>query len=374
MTGKRARALAVALLGFAAQKAAFLLVSGASGLGTLYNWDAYWYASVVDDGYVWPGTQPSPTGPLSNIAFFPLYPMAARAVAAVTGLATPQALFVVAWAATLAAVVGIFWLGCEVAGSSVGVLLVLLWGGLPRAAVQLMPYSEPLFVALVAWGLWAVVRTRSSPGYWWLAGTLCCLAGLTRPAALPFMATLWVMWLVELVRRRRAGASWSDAIGWHRLGAATLGTAGFAAFWAYVGWRVGDLFGYLTVQRDWGTALGSPLDTLSFGLGLADSELQFTVGPLAVLIGYTALLVWAVRARVPWQLVVFGGLVVVLVWCQQGYFHSKPRFLLPAFVLLLPLAGWLAKAPRWVRWLVVTAATAGSVAWDVLLAGSLLAP
>lgn len=43
------------------------------------------------------------------------------------------------------------------------------------------------------------------------------------------------------------------------------------------------------------------------------------------------------------MLLVYAGIVVVLAVCASGYFGSKPRLLLPAFPLLLPLAVGLAR-------------------------------
>jgi hypothetical protein len=41
-------------------------------------------------------------------------------------------------------------------------------------------------------------------------------------------------------------------------------------------------------------------------------------------------------------LLVYSLVIVVLAVVTSGYFGSKPRYLLPAFPLLLPVAGWLA--------------------------------
>lgn len=359
------RSQTLAIAGFIVGKAALLwalaAVTGASAFAVLFNWDAYWYAGIVDDGYVWPGVVSSPTGPLSNLAFFPLYPTLAKALT-LTGLATPHALFVVAWAATLVAALGIYQVGRSLGGPGVGTLLVLAWGLAPRAAVQVMPYSEPLFTALVAWTIWALVLDFRSDvaKHWWLAGVLSGLAGLTRPSALPLIATLWVVWLI-----RRD---------WRRFASAVLGSLGFAGYWAYVGWRVGDPFGYLAVQRDWGSALVNPFQNLAIMAGMTGEPLAFTLGPLAILVAYTVLLGWMLWRRDPWPLVLFAGLSLALVWSQHGYLYSKARFLLPVFPLLVPLAQWLATKRRWVQVLAIVPLTAASIALDIALAQSHLAP
>lgn len=55
------------------------------------------------------------------------------------------------------------------------------------------------------------------------------------------------------------------------------------------------------------------------------------------------LYVAGVRQHQPVPVLVYTGIVVVLALCASGYFGSKPRLLLPAFPLLLPLAVALAR-------------------------------
>jgi hypothetical protein len=50
--------------------------------------------------------------------------------------------------------------------------------------------------------------------------------------------------------------------------------------------------------------------------------------------------------RQPWQLLLYSGLLLVTTLGSAGYYHSKARFLLPAFPLLLPAAVGLARAGR----------------------------
>lgn len=335
---------------------AVVAFTNTSFLVQLWKWDALWYARVIQEGYSWPGTVTTRGGASqSTLAFFPLYPKLAEALSTVTGLDTNLALYITAWSGSVIAALGIFFVGRQVAGNNVGILLALLWGAAPRALTQVMPYSEGPFVALVAWTLWAVLTKR-----WWLAGALTALAGITRPAALPLIATLWVMWLIEAIRRRRPA--------WKQLGAATLGTSGFAGYWLYVGSTVGDFFGYFTVQDAWGTTLGTPFDTLATvitGNYQRATTQMYTTWIFAVLVAYTVALLWMVWKKEPLELIVFTALVLALVWSQQGFFYAKARFLIPAFPALLPLARLGAKLPRWLQVLAVLGVTGLSIGWDL---------
>ena len=78
---------------------------------------------------------------------------------------------------------------------------------------------------------------------------------------------------------------------------------------------------------------------------------------LAIVLALAAsvvLLVIAIRMRVPWPLVVYGALVLVLVWGPNGPAHAKLRLLVPAFTLLHARwrSGWRGGAPArpWPWW------------------------
>jgi len=63
--------------------------------------------------------------------------------------------------------------------------------------------------------------------------------------------------------------------------------------------------------------------------------------------------------------------VVVLAFVTSGYFGSKPRYLLTAFPLLLPIAGWLAvRRMAWQAGIMAVAAIVAAAYGAVWLLGS----
>ncbi|MGW3623856.1 hypothetical protein [Streptomyces sp. NPDC000880] len=68
---------------------------------------------------------------------------------------------------------------------------------------------------------------------------------------------------------------------------------------------------------------------------------------MAMLIVVAAVLLFALLAldRPPTGLLVYTAVLVLITVGGSGFFESKPRFLLPAFPLLLPLACALTKSP-----------------------------
>lgn len=353
-----------------AAKFAFVILLGAVSAGpivfTLSQFDAYWYANVMELGYQWPTTGDSP---LSNLAFFPLLPTLAGGVEAL-GLTVQEALIVVAVLGSVAAVLGIQRVGAAVANEAAGMWLAFLWAVAPRSHVQLMGYSEGPFTALVAWSLWALLTKRQL-----LAGSLALFAGLTRPTVLPLILVFGVVWLATAWRRRGEGPV--RALFTRELAAAVLSGLGFLSYWLYVASRTGGFFGYLEVQAAWNTTLGTLLDTLRY---VNENVLPFPQhwrvrhAVLLVMLLYLGLFVWMLIKRIDWRLTLFVGAGLLLTLSQQGYFHSYARFMLPFFPLWLPLAISMTSWPRWLRWTFALAAIAVSAAWGVDTAVRLNSP
>jgi hypothetical protein len=124
---------------------------------------------------------------------------------------------------------------------------------------------------------------------------------------------------------------------------APLGAAGYVL---WVGHRTGDgPLGYLDVQAGWRNGFDGGY---AFARFVADKFTSFpsAMAGLGLVVG-VGLVVWlyvvCVRQRQPLPLLVYAGVVTALALCASSYFGSKPRLLLPAFPLLLPLALALAR-------------------------------
>lgn len=400
------RRAAPALLGYAAVRALGLLTlagwSAARGKSayTLLTarWDSLWYTRVAELGYGYEVRLPD--GDVhSNLAFFPLLPWLERLLHALTPLSYAGAGFTVSLLASLAAAWGIFAVADHVYGRRVGVCAVLLWAVLPVGIVQSMAYSESLFTALAAWSLYAVLTGR-----WLTAGALAALAGLTRPVGIAVVAAVWTVGVVSFVRERSEGAragsegaragsegaragsegardrsagARGQSVGavrdqgdgvrdrgeshppgvrgdgralaappWRRALGMLLAPVGTAAYVLWVGHRTGGgPLGYLDVQAGWRNGFDGGY---AFARFVAD---KFTSFPSALAgAGLTVgvcLLLWlyvtGVRQRQPLALLVYTGAVLALALCASSYFGSKPRLLMPAFPVLLPLARALAR-------------------------------
>ncbi|MEU9096340.1 glycosyltransferase family 39 protein [Streptomyces sp. NPDC048361] len=290
------------------------------------RWDSLWYVRVAESGYDFTLTAPDGRV-LSDQAFFPLLPWLERAIGAVSPLGPGDAGLLVSGVAGPVAAWGMYLIGHHLYGHRAGLLLVTLWAAVPVGIVQSMAYSEALFVALAAWALYAVARRR-----WVEAGLLAALAGLTRPVGLAVAAALWAGAAVEARRTRHIGA--------RMLAGMALAPLGAAAFILWVGMRRGSPLAYLDVQAEWGNGFDGGLAYAKFIVAHLDGWPVVLAG-IGLIVG-TALALGAygicVRRRQPVPLLVYTGIVVALALCSSGYFGSKPRLLLPAFPLLLPVA------------------------------------
>ncbi|MER7973176.1 hypothetical protein ABTX35_29955, partial [Streptomyces sp. NPDC096080] len=124
---------------------------------------------------------------------------------------------------------------------------------------------------------------------------------------------------------------------------APLGAVGYVL---WVGHRTGrGPLGYLDVQAGWRNGFDGGWAFARFVAARFSSFPSALAG--AALVAGVALLVLlyvtCVRGRQPLPLLVYSGAVTALALCASSYFGSKPRLLLPAFPLLLPLALALAR-------------------------------
>jgi hypothetical protein len=310
---------------------------GRSLVDVLTRGDARWYARVAEDGYGRVVLHEDGRH-LADYAFFPLFPALERVASELTGLEVRTAGLLVSAVASLVAAAGVFAVTERVAGTRTAVVTTVLWAVVPVGVVQSMAYSESLFTALAAWSLHAVLR-RS----WLLAGALACAAGATRPVGAAVVLAVVAAALASMVAdwpRDETQPRRRDP----RRAAVAIAPAGLVGYLAWVGWATGRPDGYFAVAAGWGNGLdGGRAFVTWIGGQLTGSNL---VGGQAVVAGLAVLavsVVALVRRQVPAPLKVFAVVIVVLALTTSGYFGSKPRYLLPAFPLLIPLADVLAR-------------------------------
>jgi hypothetical protein len=211
-------------------------------LETFAAWDSGWYWDIASRGYYFHADAQS------SIAFFPLYPLLMRAVAAPFGggaSATWVAGIAVATAASLGALVTIHRLAERLFGSrEIARRTVLYVVVFPWSIFLTRIYSESVFLLTSALAISHACDRR-----WWRAGAWGALATLTRPNGV----------LIALPLALLAAADGRDV---RRLVSTSVALApipvAFAGFCAYVYLMTGDPLGWMTAQSHWGYSLGHP--------------------------------------------------------------------------------------------------------------------
>jgi Mannosyltransferase (PIG-V) len=294
------------------------------------------YLAIAAHGYTYPAGQ---LAHASVFSFFPAYPAAVDSIAWLPVVTLVGAGLVVTAIAGLAAAWGITTLGMKLtADPRISLLMVAVWAVAPASTVLEMLYAEALFCALAVWALVALVDRR-----WLTAAGLTIAAGTVRSTVLALIAAVAVAALsavVQAVRARQRFAQW-----WRPLVAALLAPLGLLGFLGYVALRTHRLDGWFWIEShtfhmvfDWGISTLRVLKGYFVGAPAVPAVL---VG-LAVIAG-ALLMVWSLTERIPIYLHVYTVVVVVVALATSAnWIGSKPRFMLPAILLALPVARLLA--------------------------------
>ena len=298
--------------------------------------DGHHYAAIAAHGYAYPAGQ---LAHASVFSWFPGYPALIDAIAWLPGVTVVAAGLAVTAVAGLAAAWGLTALGLKLTGDlRISLLFVAVWAVAPGATVLSMMYAEALFCALAAWALVALVSRR-----WLTAGGLILAAGTVRSTALALVLALAVAALIAVVRAVRARqplAAW-----WRPAAAVLMAPLGLLGYLGYVAVATHRLDGWFWVEKhifhmtfDWGTS------TLRVVRGvLLDTPSVAEVLVVGAVLAAVLLTFWSLTERIPVSLHVYTVVVVFLaVTTSANWISSKPRFILPAVLLALPVARLLA--------------------------------
>ena len=339
-------------------------LNGHSVGGRLSLWDGQWMLAIAEYGY---GGVPTTLTDANGLhtgdtayAFFPGYPLLVGLVAKLP-LVTPfGAAIGVNLILGCVAAVGAARLGAvcarEMAPTSpvgpaspraTGLILVVLFAATPMSIVLNMAYTEALFCALVVWALVGVMEHR-----WLLAGSVTLLAGLSRPTS---VVLIGVVMLAAFLAHRDGPRAWAAIV---------LSPLGYLGYLGVVWAHPGSPTGWFRIQNEgWGTHIDWGVAAFNFiNQTLVGSGEVAATGTAWVMLASVAMIAVACWSRLPWPVLVYGSFVVVSILLSTGLIISRPRLLLPAFVLLIPLAMGLARLRRGVAIAILVPVVLGS-AW-----------
>ena len=321
-------------------------------------WDAGWYEAIARQGYAALGTQ--------SVRFFPLWPLAARAV---HGLGVP-----VPWALAIGA--SVLWFGALVAvdqlavaaGFSPRVASSSLWlmSLVPGAVATVLGYAEPLLVLFVATALACVLRVRSGGGRSALLWTSVIVAGYLAALTRPIGVLLCLPIALEAWRRRRTQ---SVSLG------VTAALAPVAGLITYLWWcrhQFGSWLLPLKVQTE-ASHHGGLTNPISGLVGDLNEAMHGHPSVILHLPWVAVALVLCLVAfkRAPLSLAVYSS-AIVLVALSGHNLDSFERYLLAAPPLFMVAAGSL-RSER-IRIAVFVLLGSLLLAWSILVFSNVIVP
>jgi hypothetical protein len=285
------------------------------------RWDAKAYVDIAHDGY---GSVPA------NSAYFPLYPLLMRLLAAPLGGSDDAYLVAGLVISNLALLIALLYLARLVAIDHEA-------GAGLRAAVYLLVFPTSVFLSvvypeslLIALSIGAVYHARQ--GQWARSGLLGALAALTRPfigaaVALPIA--------IEAYQRSGMRAA---------IASAAPAAVAFVG-WLALLWRItGDPKAILTAEANWGVGPSLPFKAFFDLFNPNVYGFPYIVLGSTLFVGALVLFSW--RLLRP-SLAAYAT-VVFLISVATGSLTSSPRYYLavfPAFITLAVVArGWLGLA------------------------------
>ncbi|MBU4335553.1 MAG: hypothetical protein KJ548_03180, partial [Actinobacteria bacterium] len=317
--------------------------TGLHWLDGWYRWDSAWYWRIAAGGYFYhPGQQ-------SSIAFFPVFPLAARALAPFVG-------------------------GTQIAGQLIavgsGLVAVLLfsrwvWHRLPRRSAVLAiavlltyPYSlflhgpmyaDATYLALALGAFLLLDRRR-----FLAAGLVGALAVACRPFGVAVAVGLAVGAL-EALARDQGGYGWRDLraatarVG-PRQAAVLLAFGGLAAWMTYLWAAFGNPLAFVETESapGWDQGVGpATWFKVAFFDALVNGHwgLRLNLGLQALVCLVVVLLVPRVARRFGWGYAAYTAVVIAIPILGTKDFMGSGRYALAAFPALAAAGDWLAERP-----------------------------
>jgi hypothetical protein len=223
------------------------------------RWDSGFYLSIANDGYAFF------RGALSDVAFFPLYPLLIRVL---SGL-THNALLAGVLVSNLSLVGALLILDrltlLEFGDTGSAGRTVFYLAAFPGSVFFSAVYTESTFLLL------SVATVYCARRQWWLAaGTLGALASATRIVGVALWPVLFVEWLRwhgwspsvirdPTMRARRLASSVGD---WPSVLALSVAPLGIASYAVFLGTTFQEPLAFLTTQALWERENRGPLLTV----------------------------------------------------------------------------------------------------------------
>lgn len=314
------RLLAGIVLAFVLSRTAIALLVQWGGFGVTdlaCRWDCGWYLGIAEQGYA---LVPAEGSGKANWAFFPLYPLAIRAVSWATGLAPVLAGLLVSNLAILAGTwAGARYLQRTRPGAPVFWFVVFCAAG-PYSFYFTTDYTEALFFALAAFAMLSWRQDRPLQ-----AAVAAAFLSATRAVGV-FLVLGFVADLVRRHGRSVIGTCLRDS---RILLAILVCPLGLFLYIGFLTLHTGDGFAFSHVQAGWGHSFAEPFGRIAKALVMPDLDNIWVQGRRSLT--WNAL--WAILG------------LVMIGWLVRRRRYDEAVF--AAFCLGIPLTTGLTSIPRY---------------------------
>lgn len=302
------------------------MIPGKNVVSALLSWDAGWYYKAITSGYPHIAIQGEGVNAQNTIAFFPLFPMMARALDWLF-LSPIQAGLTISIASGATTAV-LLWLFTRDITKSVRVsnLTVALFSFFPGSIAAMLMMSEGVMLTFTIACLFALRKQQ-----WLLAGLCAALATSARPTALPLVLCCTYAAAVAIWKRRQ----------WRSVIAPVLAPLGTLGYFLFLEHHTGSFMAWFRVEAiGWEyakTERFAPLKTLP---QLADPliDMNRSVTAVALLLSIAGLLL-LIKRKLPMELVIYTVTVFFLAFFTGGP-ASKIRYVWSAFPFFIAAALW----------------------------------
>jgi hypothetical protein len=251
--------LAVILIGFPPEASNRWRIYSNDLLDLPSRWDTGWYLGIATTGYTY---APDSTAQYQqNIAFFPAFPMAMRALSPLFGRHTLWTGVVISIAAFYFALVYLLRLArSELGDDDQAAAVVALIAAYPFAVFFSAAYTEGLFLLTLVGAVYHFRQNELWRAAFW--GFVC---GLTRPPGCFLSVVLGLMAVAPMWDRARWRPIVPPPNGWPDIGARLLAASapglGMLAFSAFIYQLTGNAFQWTMQNAAWGRVYRS-LDSI----------------------------------------------------------------------------------------------------------------
>ncbi|MCS4492125.1 hypothetical protein N7326_07140 [Corynebacterium sp. ES2794-CONJ1] len=288
------------------------------------DWDARHYMDIARYGY-FAATHMGEADPQiyeTRLAFFPGLPLLMRWGSEITGLGVVTIGLSITFIATVILSAGLITLATAMGATSRSARWVAIFFlGAPMSVTFHMVYTEAPFLAAIIWALIFLNRRDYLAG-----GLLIAVAGCFRLTSIDAVAALIIVVLIQARSSVRA---------WIAVGISALPLVG------YISWASSythDIGGYFGLQKKgWNSAFDFGHATLTWvgKVIISDHNLGYILSVISI-VGALIAVIYGFR-RAPWPVWLFSTALVFNVVLSDGIMHSRPRLLLPALLLFIPL-------------------------------------